>query len=129
MIYHDGCDDLEGLATTVRKTVKALKPYRASFDSIVCSGMSGVVVGVPVALGLKCPVVIVRKREPLRRVAVVVVNGKQIGERALFLDDFRATGDTKRYVADKVSQGRTRVIGHYYYRDHAFIEYEEGVQE
>jgi hypothetical protein len=68
MIYHMGSYEmpsvdcnLDDLASVVDAAVQAIQPHRWGFDSIIATGMSGVLVAVPAALQLGCPVVIFRK--------------------------------------------------------------------
>jgi adenine/guanine phosphoribosyltransferase-like PRPP-binding protein len=48
----------------VEQTRRDLEPHKHKFTSIVVTGISGLSVGAPVALALKKPLVVVRKRSP-----------------------------------------------------------------
>jgi len=101
MIYHgvqpfDGYgihSDLSDLAPVVRKCTARLRVHLSQFDSIAVSGMSGVVVGSPVALRLAIPLVIIRKPADRHHNGETVVNEHRAG-RWLFVDDFIASGAT-----------------------------------
>lgn len=98
MIYDD-IEGLDDLAAVVRRTTAALRPYVDAFDSIVCTGMSGVTVASPVSIRLKRALVIVRKADDkAHHGCTSVINARNLGKRWVFLDDFISTGQTSRYV-------------------------------
>lgn len=102
MIYH-GDYSLDDLAVVVGWCTDALRPKRRDFDSIVVCGMSGVVVGSPVALATGKPLVIVRKDGDKHHGMNSAVNFDRIGERWIWLDDFVSTGDTFRNLRSRVT--------------------------
>jgi len=113
MLYHSGDHDLHGLAETVTQAITDLRPFLDRFDSIVVTGMSGVVVGVPVALALDKPIAILRKESDDSHSAFEPwINVRAMGKRALFLDDFVANGDTRRRVEKNAP---ARIVGDYLY--------------
>ncbi len=121
MIYHEGQDDLAGIEDAVRITVRNLKTMLEAFDSIVVTGMSGVVVGIPVGLRLKKPVVIVRKpSEYCHAARGSIINRHALGKRVLFLGDFVSGGETRSYVESMVRSLGAKVIAEYLYRDHQY---------
>lgn len=81
------------LDKVVRKVTKVLRQDADSFDSIVVTGVSGLVVGSPVALRAKKPLVVIRKKTEQAH-SWHHVNMDQAGDRWLFLDDFSSTGGT-----------------------------------
>jgi adenine/guanine phosphoribosyltransferase-like PRPP-binding protein len=99
MIY-DSLDiglELDDLRDVVNAVIAGLQPHLAGFDSIAVRGVSGIVVGAPVALALGKPLVVVRKptdNAHSRR----HVNVAQAGARYVFLDDFVSTGTTRDAV-------------------------------
>lgn len=93
MIY-DSRSHLDNLAGVVDTAVKFLRPRKRHFDSIVVRGQSGVIVGSPVALRLRVPLVVVRKPNDSTHSMYQVINGDNVGFRYLFLDDFISTGAT-----------------------------------
>lgn len=133
MIYHvhravEGEDrysynHLDDLAPTVRDAVDALRPHRSEFDSIIVTGLSGVIVGTPVAMRLRKPLVVFRKAGEDAH-SSTPVNHKRLGTRALFLDDFISDGGTYRRVEDalvKTDRGAT-IVAKYLYRDNDYVE-------
>ena len=85
------------LAEIVEKALDALTPHVTEFDSIAVRGVSGVIVGAPVAVLLGMPLLIVRKDDELSHAhdnARRVSNGRLAGRRYLVLDDFTITGAT-----------------------------------
>jgi orotate phosphoribosyltransferase len=110
MIYDD-IQGLENLSDVVAHTTLNLNYLTAkeiiTFDSIVCTGMSGLLVGTPVALAIGKPLIPVRREEDRGHDAYgwgKILNRNQIGERYLFLDDFISSGRTVRYVTDLISE-------------------------
>ena len=122
MIYHGGRSyDLSDLPEVVRTTTANLRPHVKKFDCIVCSGMSGVIVAIPVGLRLRKPVVIVRKKSDNSHSSTPHINGAALkGKRALFLDDFVASGATKTFVKSHTVKEGATMIAQYTYREHNF---------
>jgi len=123
MIYHGNFGKLDDLPETIGIVVKRLEPQKNDFDSIVCMGMSGVIVAIPVALALDKPFVIVRKEGESYHHDEAddrgIVNKKRIGRRTLFLDDFSSAGITYNTVGKAVNDfTNARIVGQYYYRMH-----------
>jgi adenine/guanine phosphoribosyltransferase-like PRPP-binding protein len=108
---------LDDLEPVVRKTARELREHGDKFDAIVVTGMSGVVVGAPVALRLKKPLVILRKSgdNTHHRRNRGVIGYKHIHKSLLFLDDFEDSGETARRVRTAVRAGGGHVVGKYYY--------------
>ena len=129
MIYHGkGENKLDDLNETVDNAVVLLRRRKQRFDSIVVRGMSGVIVGSPVALRLKVPLVVVRKPDEGSHAGDDrIINVKNIGERWVFLDDFVSTGRTRLacetaiidHWKEKVGPGETapKRVGEFLYRD------------
>lgn len=135
MIY-DIVEDIEGrkdydayglddLAPVVADTSAALWKHKDEFDVILVTGMSGAVVGVPVALALNKPIAIVRKpNDDAHQGSVGEVGGRRVinryalrGRRALIVDDFRATGDTEWGLIETAKAADATVVATYWYRD------------
>lgn len=129
MIYHGESEDwdqrreLEGtfddLAITVKHTADDLRSHTREFDTIVCSGLSGMVVAAPVAIRLRKKLCIVRKPGDDSH-SFLRVEGKS-GKRWIFLDDFEVSGLTKRNVEDTMESSahgdpNAEMIGTYYYK-------------
>lgn len=103
MIYH-GEKGLADIAVTVRDTVKDIGPYKNRFDFIAVTGMSGVLVGSPVAIALNIPLVVVRKKGDNSHSWRPLINGDFAYGKYLFLDDFISIGKTFRRLAKIMSE-------------------------
>lgn len=124
MIYH-GESGLTDLNCTVRKTTARLRAARTEhpFDSIILTGMSGVLVGIPVALRLKVPAVVLRKDSDNCHTSGKWIGAEHLGVRCLFLDDFTSAGGTLRRVRRMVGQytdGHSYIYGKYFYSTDKF---------
>jgi adenine/guanine phosphoribosyltransferase-like PRPP-binding protein len=113
MIYRG--NTLDDLESKVRAASKALKPHLAEFDSIVVQGCSGMLVGAPLALRLKKPLIVVRKRGESRHSCEDVINWPNIGKNCLFVDDFVAGGATRRRCEMAVRRRGGRIVASYLY--------------
>ena len=132
MIYHSFGSEyandpytLDDLDKTVRVTTKDLREHQAEFDSIVVTGMSGVVVGVPTSMRLRKPLVILRKPKDgshASRRDKHWINVAKLGNRALFLDDFVSGGSTSSRVHSEVKKAGSKVAAQYMYRDREYQE-------
>lgn len=121
MIYsgHHGC--LDDIGYTVKDTVAALRPVRRRFELIVVTGMSGVIVGSPVALSLRRQLVVVRKPDDKCHDVSALINGSAVTDGApyLFLDDFVSSGRSISRVCDAMAEweAQARYAGTYLYAD------------
>lgn len=128
MIYHGNQNNFNDLAETVKRTTSKIKRRRQRYDGIVVRGLSGALVGAPVALALDMPLIVVRKEggrnhrggKQLRDDGELVM-GKP-GERLLFLDDFISLGSTLGAVRQAMPP-ESFVVESYEYRDDRFREY------
>ena len=75
---------------------------RAEFDTVVVSGVSGVVMGAFVAHALDVDLLIVRKEDDRSTHSYDRVEGS-LGRRWVFLDDFTETGKTRKRVRSVVT--------------------------
>lgn len=114
MIY-DSQGSLDDLAEKVRATTEALKPHRKQWDSIAVRGMSGALVGAPVSLRLRLPLVVIRKPGENAHSSSTVVNARNVGKRVLFLDDFVGTGATRTAVRQAVENLGGSLVAQYEY--------------
>lgn len=103
MIYHGHDYQLDDLPGTVIESTDRLAKYVGYFDFIVVTGMSGVLVGVPVALNLGVPVAVLRKQGEPCHGGFDVLNYKAVVGRYLFLDDFISVGRTYKRVRDRMA--------------------------
>jgi adenine/guanine phosphoribosyltransferase-like PRPP-binding protein len=128
MIYHGNTETLADLPRTVSRACATIRRERdnCEFDSIVVTGMSGVIVGIPVGLRLKMPVVIVRKDSDVcHSMDRPVINVQNLGGRCLFLDDFVSCGGTFKRVRTALGVNNARVVAKYLYEDNSFEPYDE----
>lgn len=121
MIYHGDATTLNDVAANVNQVVTKLRPRKDQFDSIVVRGMSGVIVGSPVALRLKKPLVVVRKwgekSHAQSEGSGQIINAQNIGDRWLFLDDFTLTGTTLKTCKRHLNRYGCEHVASFFYRD------------
>lgn len=128
MIYHHNKQGrygdsyaLDDLETEARITVKNLKPHVNEFDSIVVTGMSGVIPGAVVSLRLKKPLVVLRKPgDDTHAFERQWINRDALGSRSLWLDDFVSLGDTRNRVRGAVAEVGGLVVAEYLTRDREY---------
>ena len=115
MIYDNKA--LRDLGDTVATIVDELKGTRKKFDSIIVRGVSGLLVGPPVALALDKHLLIVRKPDEQSHDSTQVINGQCGALRTLFLDDFRASGRTENacHTALRDSPSKAKIVHTYFY--------------
>jgi orotate phosphoribosyltransferase len=94
--------DLSNLPRQVQRTSLSLMACRDQFDSVVVRGVSGLIVGAPVALAIDAPLVVVRKPAESTHDPALVVNERYLGRKAVFVDDFRFSGCTEAVVKDAI---------------------------
>lgn len=132
MIYHDGMDDLEGLAEVVDSTSHDLlyEFNKGNFDALAVTGMSGVVVGIPVSLKTGIPVIVVRKEDDDSHSGAKFINRHLISEgtRLLFLDDFVDGGFTRDFITNRIEYCGGILVGQYLYK-RAILEYEDDLDK
>lgn len=124
MIYHDGSSDFHGLERVVRQTTADLREIRDEFDAIIVTGVSGLVVGSPVALRLRKPLLVLRKpstEEESHGYGNELLNWAAVRgteRRVVFLDDFISMGDTFHRCVDAVENIRTKgqLVAEYTYK-------------
>ena len=124
MIYNG--NDLSDLNRIVKRAKRELSENAnpAKYDFIAVRGMSGALVGSPLSLAVKKPLVVVRKPTELQNShGYKLLGGGQgslgndilnLGQRFIFLDDFISTGATKNYVLDEIPK-RCHHVGDYLY--------------
>jgi hypothetical protein len=104
VIYGGHTYHLDDLGETVAETVNTLRNHQSKFDFIVVTGVSGILVGAPVAVALDIPIVVVRKPDDRAHDEQDVVNYAHAEGRWIFLDDFRQSGRTIKRVQERMGQ-------------------------
>lgn len=114
---------LTDLKMVVHGTSVAVRRRKKRYDTIVVRGLSGALVGAPVALAVDLPLAVVRKPKDSshnggnhyhyfdEKIGYVV---GEPGERCLFLDDFSGCGDTELAVL-KALPLESRIVECYFY--------------
>ena len=108
---------------TISRTVRHLKPIIDTFDAIAVSGVSGMLIGVPVADMLDKPLIVVRKEHNTH--SDCLVEGSIEG-RYLIVDDLINTGETINTIVASIHNHHNEhaiCVGIYlwlsqYYYDH-----------
>jgi adenine/guanine phosphoribosyltransferase-like PRPP-binding protein len=98
----------------IETAVEDIKNSGIKFKSIVCTGLSGVLVAPEVAARLGKPIVIVRKNESSHGKPV---EKKQLIGRYIVIDDFVETGSTIQRVIEQIDLNDVgEYVGAYFYR-------------
>lgn len=99
----DAYRSFRDLDLVVEQAVRTLTNYMGLFSSIVCTGTSGMVAAAPVALRLKVPLVVVRKKSPDDICGGGdVIGERDLGESPLFFDDLISSGTTFLRCEEKI---------------------------
>lgn len=129
MIYHGASGSLSDLDANVTCATDALREHADHFDFIAVCGMSGVVVGVPVALRLHKPLVIVRKEtdENAHHNGGTLIGFDATRGRYVVVDDFKSSGRTVEFVCKKIAHNNNvlynpppEFVGFFSYADDAW---------
>jgi adenine/guanine phosphoribosyltransferase-like PRPP-binding protein len=86
----------------IAQAVKALEPQAHLFDSIAFTGMSGTLIGPPVAMALSKEVIMVRKPDQSTH-SSMTVEGNYGSRSYIILDDMRASGATEHRIVRAIS--------------------------
>jgi hypothetical protein len=134
MIYsgHEGY--LDDIAETVRKADDCLRRHKSRFDFLAVTGMSGVLVGSPLAIRLHRPLVVLRKEhDACHSLSGDLINRREAFGRYLIIDDFISSGTTYRRlreffdVEDTGLAARTRYAGVYLYSGQTLSWDDDGI--
>lgn len=90
------------LRETVRAMSEALKPY--DFDALAFTGVSGMLIGPPIAMALDKSMLVVRKERSGH--SSLIVEGDLGARRYVFVDECIASGDTYRRVKEQIEEAR-----------------------
>jgi hypothetical protein len=93
--YLDAVYRPECFQVTVKRMVKAMRPYLDSFDAIAFRGSSGAALAYPLAFMLNKPLIHVRKEMGH---SSTKVEGLMGAKRIAIVDDFVETGETLRTI-------------------------------
>lgn len=91
------------LKQCIERTVRALKPQLDKFDAIAFTGMSGCLIGPPVAMALGKEVIMVRKPDTSTH-SGYEVEGDYNAKRYIIIDDFRQTGETENRIVHAIKR-------------------------
>lgn len=107
MIYHGKMDGLSDYAPNVVKAAIGLGPHQYDFDTIVCTGISGLLFGAPLSLIFGKHLVVIRKPEEFAH-STMHPGMRDITPTArwIFIDDFIGTGSTWRKCRDAMQEKR-----------------------
>lgn len=100
------------LKESVAECIRVLKPYVNDFDTIAFTGMSGALIGPPLALALGKDLIMVRKPSSSSH-SSYLVEGDYAARSYIIADDFMASGATERrvYRAIKEAIPEAKYIG------------------
>jgi len=131
MIHSTTDQGLSDLPVTIERTVQDLARHMHQFDSIVTSGVSGLVVASPVAWNMGMPLVIVRDGTKTKCYHAQPVEGlRDIGRRYLFLDDHIGLGtvfEMSLRAIQRVSDAHC--VATYEYEDRKFRTFDQKMEE
>ena len=111
------------MAKVVTRAVRMLNKHKGEFDSIVVRGVSGLMIGAPVALKMGKPLLVVRKPNELRHTSVPIANHVRSGDRYIILDDFVSSGVTARSIAYAMKKDRPKaqLVATYMYQSNQYL--------
>jgi adenine/guanine phosphoribosyltransferase-like PRPP-binding protein len=81
------------------------------FETVVITGWSGALIGIPIADALDLSITFLRKPDSSHHSSQNVEGLVKVGTRALFVDDFMSSGDTFRKVKDALQRYRMPITG------------------
>lgn len=121
--------DNENLAKAIKVAVRKLK--RIQFDAIAVIGNSGTLFGGALALKLKKPIFLVRKRgdgsHALTETPAFKVEGPIDRKSYVFVDDMVCSGTTRSFVVEMMTKHfpEVRQVGTYQYRGEVWSPVEQ----
>jgi orotate phosphoribosyltransferase-like protein len=103
--YHDIAFDHDQRRNAVNKVCRAMQPYDKDVG-IACSGLSGILVGVRAAEGMRRDFAIVRKENECTH-SWNIVEGFTL-KRYIIVDDIAQSYDTIRRIIDQIDRHNKR---------------------
>jgi adenine/guanine phosphoribosyltransferase-like PRPP-binding protein len=97
----------------VKDCVRTLQESEVRFDCIIVTGVSGLVVGAPLALRLRLPLLVLRKQNEASHGYDGELLGSRILDatsRVLFVDDFISEGETYRLCLEAVEKTGAAIV-------------------
>lgn len=99
------------IRSCVSRSVRELKRHDENFDTIVVSGVSGLMIGPSVAMKMGKHLCVIRKREEKSHSSRKWEG--TVGDRFIFLDDFICVGDTMKSAVTGVRKAwRAEMMGY-----------------
>lgn len=88
------------LRERIALAIQALQPWKRLFDAIAYSGMSGALIGPPVALAMNKEMIMVRKKLGNQRTSHSshMIEGDSAARTYIILDDFIDSGKTRNHI-------------------------------
>jgi adenine/guanine phosphoribosyltransferase-like PRPP-binding protein len=105
---------------TISEVMKQIAPHHDKFDAIVCTGLSGLLIGPLLANKLGKRLGVVRKdierQNGVSHADVLIETNMEATDRWLFVDDLIASGKTIRRVENRmIGEGYGRMTGYIMY--------------
>jgi adenine/guanine phosphoribosyltransferase-like PRPP-binding protein len=104
----------KSLRERIRLAVRALTPWAEYFDAIAFSGMSGALIGPPVALRMGKEIIMVRKGATLPSGNISkrstnahsshIIEGDCAARSYIILDDFMDSGKTREHITARIAE-------------------------
>ena len=95
----------------IKKICAKLRRVSGEFDAVAGIGMSGVIYAAEISQRLNKGLVLVRKKEDKSHSGREIECSDYCHKRIVFIDDLIASGDTFRFVKNKLEKYRMRMVG------------------
>lgn len=108
----------DGLTETVENCVDLLTEKDVRFDTIAVRGMSGILVGAPLAMDLEKDIIIIRKDEDMTH-SCSKAEGWGFNQKILIVDDFIESGNTIDHIYETIIEtcDSPKIVGILLYAD------------
>lgn len=96
----------DNLRESIKLAVRALELWKDDFDAVAFRGMSGALIGPPVALAMNKTMIMVRKPDEDSHAIIdrVLVEGDAGARSYIILDDFVSSGKTAYAIKESIKQ-------------------------